>query len=203
MECVDRVSPDPILRVTALLHDIAKPRVRTKLKGVWRFYGHAEASARLAAEIMKRLKFSEEFIRRVTHLIAHHMIDYRPEWRDGVVKRWIRRVSPEQVGLLLSFRRADLLAHGIQDRKLAWLGDLEQRVRRVTDTPFPIDRDHLAVNGHHVMKVLGLSPGPDVGTALESLLERVIDHPELNNEPDLNAILMEMKARGGKGLADD
>ncbi len=196
MESVDRVPPDPILRLTALLHDIAKPRVRTKVGGVWRFRGHAEASAELAERMMKRLRFSDELIRRVTHLIAHHMIDYHPEWGDGAVKRWIRRVNPDNLDLLLSFRRADLLAHGIYDRKLEWLGELEHRLKRLKDTPFPMDTDHLAIDGHRVMEILRLSPGPRVGSALEHLLEIVIDRPELNNEADLVAILKEMKARG-------
>jgi putative nucleotidyltransferase with HDIG domain len=199
MESVDRVPPDPILRLTALFHDIAKPRVRTKVEGVWRFQGHAEASTELAQRIMKRLKFSDEVIRRVTHIIAHHMIDYQPEWGEGAVKRWIRRVSPDNLDLLLSFRRADLLAHGIRDRKLEWLGELEHRVKRLEDTPFPIDTDHLAIDGHRVMEILGLSPGPGVGSALEHLLEMVIDRPELNNEADLVAFLKEMKARGEHG----
>ena len=203
MESVDRIPPDPILRLTALLHDIAKPRVRTKVKGVWRFRGHAEASAELAERIMKRLKFSEEVIRQVTHLIHHHMVDYQPEWRDGVVKRWIRRIGPHNLDQLLSFRRADLLAHGNPDRKLDWLGELEQRVKHLVETPFPIDTVQLAVDGHRVMKVLGLPSGPDVGLVLEHLLEKVIDRPDLNNEKDLIAILMEMKARDGGGMADD
>jgi tRNA nucleotidyltransferase (CCA-adding enzyme) len=203
MECIDRAPPDPILRLTALLHDIAKPRVRTKIRGEWRFREHAEASAELAARIMKRLRFSDEAIRRVTHIIAHHIIDYQPEWRDGAVKRLIRRVRPENLDLLLTFRRADLLAHGILDRKLEWLAELEQRVKRLADTPFPIDTHHLAVDGHRVMEVLGLSPGPDVGSALEHLLEMVIDRPELNNEADLVAILAEMKGSSERGLVDD
>ena len=199
MESVDRVPPDPILRLTALFHDMAKPRVRTKLRGVWRFRGHAEAGAQLAERIMKRLKFSDEVIRRVTHLIAHHMIDYQPEWGDGAVKRWIRRVGPDNLDLLLSFRQADLSAHGIRDRKLEWVGDLEHRVKRLEDTSFPIDTDHLAIDGHRVMEILGLLPGPGVGSALEHLLEVVIDRPELNNEEDLVAILKEMNVRGEHG----
>jgi len=199
LESVDRVPPDPILRLTALFHDLAKPRVRTKLRGVWRFRGHAEASAELAEMIMKRLKFGDEAIRRVSHLIAHHMIDYQPDWGDGAVKRWIRRVSPDNLDLLLSFRRADLLAHGKPDHKLEWLGDLEHRVERLEDTSFPIDTDHLAIDGHRVMEILGLLPGPDVGSALEHLWEVVIDRPELNNEADLVAILKEMNDRGEHG----
>ncbi|UCF56080.1 MAG: CCA tRNA nucleotidyltransferase, partial [Deltaproteobacteria bacterium] len=58
MKTIDQVEPDPVLRLTALLHDIAKPRVREKIEGEFRFLGHEKASARLAKEIMLRFKFS-------------------------------------------------------------------------------------------------------------------------------------------------
>ena len=62
METVQNVKPEPILRLTALLHDIAKPRIRKKIDGTWRFHGHETASAVLAEEIMQRLKFSKSII---------------------------------------------------------------------------------------------------------------------------------------------
>jgi poly(A) polymerase/tRNA nucleotidyltransferase (CCA-adding enzyme) len=65
METVDRVEPVPVLRLTALFHDIAKPRVREKIGSRWRFYGHEEASAGLSEEIMGRLTFSKDMIKKV------------------------------------------------------------------------------------------------------------------------------------------
>jgi len=47
METVDSIKGDPVLRLSALFHDIAKPRVRKKINGRWRFFGHATASAEL------------------------------------------------------------------------------------------------------------------------------------------------------------
>ncbi|MBN1626531.1 MAG: CCA tRNA nucleotidyltransferase, partial [Deltaproteobacteria bacterium] len=60
METVDRAEQDPVLRLAALFHDIAKPRVRKKINGDFTFYIHAEKSAEMAAEIMERLRFSNE-----------------------------------------------------------------------------------------------------------------------------------------------
>jgi putative nucleotidyltransferase with HDIG domain len=74
MESIDRVEPDPVMRLTALLHDIAKPRVRQRIKGEFHFFRHAEESALLAGEIMERLRLSNEVIRKVTNLIEFHMI---------------------------------------------------------------------------------------------------------------------------------
>ena len=193
METVDRVAPEPILRLIALLHDIAKPRTREKVKGEWRFFGHEEASARLAKEIMLRLKFGNDMIGEVTNLIAHHMVGYDPVWSDGAVRRLIRRVGPENMDHLLSFRRADLLAHGLKGQKLKLLSELEKRIEGLSERPFVMKARDLAIDGHEVMEVLGLRPGPEVGEALEILMEKVTDGPELNTQERLIAILKGMK----------
>jgi len=48
LETLDRVAPEPVLRLAALLHDVAKPRARERIAGRVHFYGHAKAGARLA-----------------------------------------------------------------------------------------------------------------------------------------------------------
>jgi putative nucleotidyltransferase with HDIG domain len=195
METVDRTNPDPILRLTALLHDIAKPRVRKKENGVFKFLGHEEASAVLTKEIMKRLRFSKEMIEEVSELIAHHMIKYEPNWSDGAVRRLIRRVGPEKINRMLSFRKVDLLAHEIIDHKMDYLEDLKKRVAILKDRPLPNTRNDLAVDGDMVMDILGVGPGKDVGKALSVLMEQVTDNPELNTEKKLISLLKQMRKK--------
>ena len=189
LETVDHVRPEPVLRLTALLHDIAKPRTRIKREGKWSFYGHEKESALLAEEILNRLKFSKEVIKKVTNLIQHHMIGYDSGWSDGAVRRLIRRVGAEQINDLLVFRRADLLAHGLTDQKFELTSELEMRVNEQIRHKAPIRRQDLAVNGNVVMEITGLSPGSEVRRTLTHLNEKVLDHPELNNREDLVALL--------------
>jgi len=192
METVDRVEPEPVLRLAALLHDIAKPRVRRRIRGEFRFFGHEKESAVLAREIMERLRFSNDMIKQVTDLIGLHMIGYDRKWSDGAVRRLIRRAGPENVDRLLSFRKADLMAHGLIDEKLDLLDELEKRVGELRDNRFVKNRNNLAVDGKIVMEILGLPAGPEVGNVLGELMERVTDHPELNNEKRLIELLEEM-----------
>jgi len=192
METVDRVEQDPILRLAALFHDIAKPRVRKKIDGVFRFHGHEEESALMAGEIMERLKFSKEMIRKVTNLISHHMIAYDDHWSDGAVRRLIHRFQPDPIESLLSFRRADLQAHGPANKDLALLSELEERVFALRQRPNVTHTRDLALDGQKVMKLLGLSPGPEVGKALAFLMEKVMDQPELNTEKALKDLLIEI-----------
>ncbi|MCP4680814.1 MAG: HD domain-containing protein [Desulfobacterales bacterium] len=189
METVDSVKPIPMLRLVALFHDIAKPRVRKKVGKVWRFFGHEEASAILAKEIMARFRFSREIIRNVTNLIKHHMINYNSNWSDGAVRRLIQRVGSDQVMNLLIFRRADIQAHDMNEKDMDLLHELEKRIIGQLNSQISIEIKDLALDGHKVMKVLGLSAGPKVGEILRDLLEKVVDHPELNNEEGLMALL--------------
>jgi poly(A) polymerase/tRNA nucleotidyltransferase (CCA-adding enzyme) len=203
---VDIVNPALVLRLTALLHDIAKPRMRKKIEGTWRFLGHEETSSALAEEIMARLRFSGNMIEKVTNLIRHHMLTYNPGWTDGSVRRLIRRVGMEHIMDLLPFRRADILAHGNKAQGsargrshsakasgLGLLDELEARILAQIKGPVPIQLRDLAIDGHKVMEVLGLSPGPKVGKVLKDLMEKITDYPELNNERQLTAVLERMK----------
>jgi putative nucleotidyltransferase with HDIG domain len=195
LETLDRTDSEVILRVTALLHDIAKPRVREKVGGTFRFHGHEKASAEMARDILGRLKFDQETIGLVTHLIANHMrdLEYRPGWSDGAVRRLVRAVGAESIDDFLRFRRADLLAHGVQDEKQAHFYHLEERIHGMLRGPLLSKRGDLAIDGRRVMDILGLSPGPRVGHVLDALLEKVTDDPGLNSGEKLVAILKGMR----------
>ncbi len=194
LETVDRVEAVPELRLAALLHDSAKPGVRTRGQSGWRFTGHAEAGALLAREILGRLRFSRELTGRVVHLVRHHMIGYTPEWGDAAVRRWIRRIGPENTDLLLRLRRADIEAHGRPDYKGDLLDELAGRAARIRRTA--VDRRGLAIDGRTVMGVTGLQPGPEVGRILDRLVELVTERPELNTEASLVRLLRAGPGRG-------
>ena len=195
METIDQAEPEPVLRLTALLHDIAKPRVREKTGEEFRFPGHEKASASLAKEIMVRLKFSNEMIGKVINLVAHHMstAGYHAGWSDGAVRRLIRRVGSENIEYLLSFCTADILAHGLNDEKMDIFLELNERVEVLSKKSLAVEIRDLAVDGHRVMEILDLSQGPEVGKVLEGLLEKITDHPEWNTQERLIALLEQMR----------
>jgi len=193
METIDNVEAVPLLRLTALLHDIAKPRVRQKTEGVWRFLGHERAGAGMAEEILERLTFSKATIKNVTNLIRNHMIGYNSSWTDAAVRRLIRRVGSDAMVDLLSFRKADILAHGVEDNKLDLLDELESRINEQIKNRVVTGAEALAIDGRAVMETLGIPPGPEVGKILRLFMEKVIDHPELNNQEGLMGLLEQMK----------
>ena len=192
METVDFIKGDPVLRLSALFHDIAKPRVRKKINGRWRFFGHATASAELTKEIMMRLKFSNDRNTRVTHLIAHHMFDYKQELSDKAVRHFIKRIGEDNVDDLIALRKADNLAHGWGRDFEKDIEKFENRIDSQIKKSHPFTITDLAVNGHDVMNELSLQPGPRVGRILNQLLEEVIEKPEYNRKDKLVEIVKRM-----------
>ena len=98
MACLDACKPEPILRVAALLHDVAKPRTRAFSDKTqdYTFYEHERIGAEIAAPIVARLRFSNEERERIVALVRHHLFHYTAEWSDATVRRWIRRVGRER-----------------------------------------------------------------------------------------------------------
>jgi tRNA nucleotidyltransferase (CCA-adding enzyme) len=195
MMTLDQVEAEPVLRLTALLHDIGKPQVRRKIEGEFSFLGHEQKSVQLAREIMKRLKFSHDIMDLVTHLIAHHMrmAGYDSTWSDGAVRRLIRGVGSENMEYLLAFREADLRAHGMDDEKIDLFSDLRRRIEGLRREGLVQSSGDLAIGGHEVMEILGLPEGPEVGRILEELLNKVTERPELNRKEGLTALLKQMR----------
>jgi putative nucleotidyltransferase with HDIG domain len=189
LETVEKVPPVLHLRLSALLHDIAKPRVRTLKGDTWRFLGHARESAHLAQQVMARLRFSRLLTEKVAHLIMNHMIEYDSQWSDGAVTRLIGKVGSDSIDDLLILRKADLVAHSTGNERARPIKELQERVASALQKKRATSVLQLAINGDGVMKLLDLEPGPRVGEILQHLLEIVIDNPHLNNPDDLQELL--------------
>ena len=180
----------PVVRLAALFHDVGKPRTRAEREdGEATFYNHQFVGARMTEEAMTRLRFSREEIERVVHLVREHMFDYRPEWSDAAVRRFVRNVGSEHVADLFDLRIADNLGNGTKQGFPHYLGELTARVEAVLARQEALTVRDLAVDGHDVMRVLGLPPGPRVGEVLDRILEDVLEEPRLNDRQRLLARL--------------
>jgi tRNA nucleotidyltransferase (CCA-adding enzyme) len=189
---VDNITPArPLLRMAALLHAVGKPGARTRdLRGGWRFVGHEVIGGRKAEEIMRRLKASNAEVERVAGLVARQSDLFPPDAPGAGIRRWLRDLGPELVPDLFRLRfalwRAATGAVG-PARGTAAPADLLERWRLahfvLLSRPALAVSD-LAVGGNDLMK-LGVAPGPQLGELLRSLLERVLDRPELNTREAL------------------
>jgi tRNA nucleotidyltransferase (CCA-adding enzyme) len=185
----------PVVRWAALLHDIGKPDTRVERRGEGTFYNHQVVGAELADRLLERLRFPNETRAAVVHLVREHMFDYRAEWSDAAVRRWVRRVGEGAVADLFDLRIADMLGNGLKTGFPAQLEALRGRMTRVLARPHALRVRDLAVDGRDVMRELGIGPGPTVGEALEALLEEVLEQPDHNRRDHL---LARLAARRGE-----
>lgn len=99
----------PLVRWSALLHDIGKVPTRTFTDHGVHFHGHAEVGARMFEKVTQRLGFEREDRRAVKFLIRHHLRSnqYSDQWTDSAVRRFHREMLPHLVDLL-DLSRADI-----------------------------------------------------------------------------------------------
>lgn len=184
--CDAALRSDVLLRLAALLHDCGKPRALLAGEGGRTgFQGHDRISAQITEAVMLRLKFPTLAIKRVTHLVKHHMFNYREEWSDAAVRRFLARVGEENVADLLELRTADVRGMCGQREAPALLSGFMARIREAVNEGHALTVRSLAVDGRDLMESLALKPGPVVGTILEQLLQAVLDDPALNERGKL------------------
>jgi putative nucleotidyltransferase with HDIG domain len=195
---VAAVPPVHVLRLAALLHDVAKPRTLSVEGGRRHFFGHEKVGAEMARDILTRLRYDKATIARVTHLVRHHMaLHWQPEMKDAAVRRLINRVGPENIPDLLELRRADRRASGTKEGPVG-LGTaaLLVRIERLLKRDRVFTLQDLAVDGHDVMRVARIPPGPEVGLILRRLLEEVLEDPKLNDKARLEERIRGMTRSG-------
>ena len=177
---------DPVLRLASLLHDLGKvPTRRSSSDGEYTFYNHEVIGGRIAKRVMRRLKFSNEEIERVSNLVVNHMFHYTDEWTDGAVRRFMRKVGVENLNDILEIRMADRRGNGMRDGMPQPIRELLRRIDRIKEAENAITVRDLDIDGYAVMDGFGIQPGPIIGHILNELLEMVLDDPEMNTREKL------------------
>ena len=179
------VRPDRILRLTMLLHDIGKPYMKTMdADGVAHFKGHPEKSSELANEILHRLKFDNDTIRKVTKLVRYH--DHRMPVTPAHVRRAVHEIGEDLFPLYLEGRRADVAAQSMYQHKekVADIDGVEKLYDEIMERKECVSLKMLAVTGKDLIAA-GMKPGKEIGQMLEHFLDLVLEHPELNQKEEL------------------
>jgi tRNA nucleotidyltransferase (CCA-adding enzyme) len=180
----------PVLRLAALLHDISKPECKVKQT----FYDHENKGANKAEIIMRRLKFSNDHIKTVTHLIRNHMFNYSKDWSDSAIRRFINRVGADKINDLFLLRVADVKAMK-RPVEAGHPKTLRARIKKVIKEQNAIHIGDLAINGNDIMKTLNIPPGREIGEILNKLLDKVLDDPKLNTKANLTALLYKIHVK--------
>jgi poly(A) polymerase/tRNA nucleotidyltransferase (CCA-adding enzyme) len=179
------------LRLAVLFHDIGKPITKQGEGPDSTFYMHEIIGSKMTKKLLERLRFPKEIIKKVTHLVRHHMFYLEiDKVTMSAVRRFVRRVGEENLEDLFKLREADRIGSGVPKAvpyRLRYLKFLIEKVKQQ-----PIKPTMLKINGYDILN-LGVSQGPKIGLILKVLLEEIIDNPEKNNKEYLLKRAKELK----------
>ncbi len=181
---VDKTSPDRLLRLAALFHDVGKPRTRAFVDGGVTFHHHEVVGARMTRKRMTALKYPGDDIEVVSELVNLHLRfhTYRLGWTDKAVRRYVRDAGP-LLGRLNELTRCDCTTRNAQKAKALdrRMDELELRIAELRAQE-ELDAIRPDLDGQQVMDLLELKPSRAVGEALDFLLELRMDEGPLGEK---------------------
>jgi poly(A) polymerase len=197
VDTVAAMTQDPVVRFAALVHDIAKPRVkRFDPEAGWTFHGHEDLGARMARTIGRRMRLSGDVVNKVAKLVRLHM---RPinltddEVTDSALRRLIVQAGDDREDLL-TLCRADITSANPQ-KVARYLAEFDKMVARMSEV---METDRLRafqspVRGNEIMELCNLNPGPLVGRLKRAIEEAILDGLIPNEHDAARAYLIDVK----------
>jgi tRNA nucleotidyltransferase (CCA-adding enzyme) len=170
---VDQAPRSLPVRLAALLHDLGKPHVDVA--------HHAEEGAQIADRVLDRLRYPTRLRRYVVDLIAAHAFQ-TDEVDELFARRFLREHGDELARDLVAHKEADLRAKNVDGAELARTLRLRELIEQEATQPHRLS--DLAVDGSDLLE-LGYHEGPEVGSALDELLDRVVEDPTQNDRTRL------------------
>lgn len=182
MVSVECIRSDKVLRLAMLMHDFGKPHcISVDEKGVHHYYGHPGKSEEIAREIMHRLKFDNDTLRKVCTLIRCH--DERIVPGVKYMRRAVARIGEDAFPALFDVQEADIRAQSDYKReeKLAAVEANRRDYEEMIATKQCVSKANLAVTGKDLIDC-GMKPGKEIGQVLDAMLKDVIEEPGHNNK---------------------
>jgi poly(A) polymerase len=174
---VDKVSPDLVLRLAALFHDIGKPATKEIGPGGVSFHHHEVVGTRMTRKRLRELKYPKSIVDDVSQLVYLHLRPHTLEmgWTDSAVRRYVRDAG-DLLDRLNELVRCDVTtANQRRERAIQRrIDDLEERIERLSKEE-ELSRLRPPVDGNEIMEHLGIPPGPQVGEIMNILLEKRIN----------------------------
>jgi len=168
-----------LLKLAALLHDVAKPQSKHfDSTGRMRFIGHDRQGAQIAASVSERLRFSSREIRMVSQMVEHHLrpghLSNAPELPTRrAIYRYFRDTADASIDILFLSLADHLATRGPMFSEEAWRHHVEvtqYMLAKRLEEDITVSPPKL-VSGHDLMAQFGLPPGPRIGELLETVRE--------------------------------
>lgn len=173
--------PNLILRLAGLFHDLGKVDTRReKPNGESSFHNHEMISVKITDRVLRRFGFESAVIRHVKFLVRNHMFHYTNEWSDRAIRRFIAKVSTEELNDLITLRLADRKGSGKHSALPRAIKEMMRHIEEVRAKEAELKVTDLAINGHTLIE-MGVEAGPAMGNILKELLT-LVKSGDLTNE---------------------
>jgi len=182
---VAKTSPQVIVRMAALLHDVGKPKTRSIGPRGVSFHHHEVVGARMARDRLRALRFPNDQVEAITQLVYLHLRfhGYSDDvWTDAAVRRYVRDAGP-LLDELNELTRCDCTTRNERKARMlaARMDALEERIAELRERE-ELEAIRPDIDGQAVMAHLGIAPGRAVGEALAMLLEARLEHGPLGED---------------------
>ena len=173
------------VRMAALLHDIGKPNVKSvDDKGRVHFYGHELAGADIAGIILRRLKYSNDFVNEVKFLIENHMRtkqwgDTCEHMKDKTLRKLQYQCGYARFFELMTLIDADNKSHAIDHCLPNQVYTINKYTNRMVNDKTDMFDYKLPINGDDVMFIKGIKPGRDVKECLDYAMKLAFNNPKI------------------------
>ncbi len=184
-----------LLKLAAVLHDIAKPQTKTfEPSGRMRFLGHAKDGADIVTGMLERLRFSTKEVKHVEMLVKHHL---RPtQMSQGempttkAIYRYFRDTGETGIDILFLSLADHLATRGPQLSLQNW----EEHTKLVDyvlsqhSEQEDAVRPPKLVDGHDLINIFSMKPGREIGKVLEAMREAQASHELTTREEALSFV---------------
>ena len=199
LDCAAKERWPLVVRISALFHDIGKPRSKRGDGPDSTFYNHEVIGAKMSAEALSRLRYGADFVDKAAKLVRYHLFYYNvDEVSESSVRRLIKRVGPEDMEDLIRVRICDRIGSGVpkaEPYKLRHFRFLVEKLQRD-----PVSPKMMKINGDRIKELTGLPQSIKIGLIINALMEEMLDDPAKNEKEYLENRALELSALPEKEL---
>jgi poly(A) polymerase len=197
-----------LLKLAALLHDVAKPQTKAVGEdGRTHFLGHGKLGATVATSILERLRFSSKETKLVEVMVKEHL---RPtQMSQGglpshrAIYRYFRDTEEAGIDILFLSLADHLATRGPKLNRAGWQ-EHAQIVNYVLTQHLEQERlvvPPKLVDGHDIINIFGLHSGPKIGKLLEAIREAQASGEIASREEALAYIREHLLTKAGNKYA--
>jgi poly(A) polymerase len=191
----------PLLKLSALLHDIGKPQTggMSPETGRRTFYGHHKAGALIVTALAGRMSMSCRDRDLLILLVSEHLHVLSLSVHNvkaSTRMKWFRKMKENVIPAII-LGMADIKSSLGSESTVKWRNHFLEWSRNTVGTYYETIRTRLAsqnlVTGRDLI-ALGMAPGPDMGRLLD-MLRNAQDTGEISTRDDALALAKDLLAK--------